>query len=145
MRRNFRARGFSLVELVVTIIIAGILAAIVIPQFNQPEIESSWFYEQVKAGVRYAQREAVAQRRCVFVDVSASQVRLFYGDASCAITATPVTQLATGQAYVLDAPSGLTLTPATFSFNGLGQPSAGVALTVGASAITVTAETGYVR
>jgi len=118
MTREVRARGFSLVELVVTIIIAGILAAIVIPQFNQPEIESSWFYEQVKAGVRYAQREAVAQRRCVFVDVSASQVRLFYGDASCAITATPVTQLATGQAYVLDAPSGLTLTPATFPATG---------------------------
>jgi len=33
----------------------------------------------------------------------------------------------------------------TKAFNGLGQPSAGVALTVGASTITVTAETGYVR
>ena len=138
--------GFSLIELVVVILIAGILAALALPNFNQPQIDATWFHEQAKAAVRYAQREAVAQRRCVFVSVSATQLQLFYGDANCAVTATPLTQITTGGAYVLTAPTGVTLAPApsSFSFNGLGQ-SAGAALTVAGKTITVTAETGYVR
>jgi MSHA pilin protein MshC len=149
-----RARGFSMLELVVVIVIAGILAALAIPRFTDSESKATWFHEQVKAGVRYAQRQAVAQRRCVFVQVSATQVKLFYGDASCAITATPLTFLTTiaagkapGDAYVLDAPSGVTITSdvTPFSFNGLGQPSAPVSLSVGGRGITVAAETGYVQ
>ena len=35
--------------------------------------------------------------------------------------------------------------PFSFSFNALGQPSAGVTLTVAGRTITVTAETGYVK
>ncbi|OGA64330.1 MAG: hypothetical protein A3G83_00760 [Betaproteobacteria bacterium RIFCSPLOWO2_12_FULL_68_20] len=140
MTREVRARGFSLVELVVTIIIAGILAAIVIPQFNIGQFESGWFYEQVKAAVRYAQRQAVAQRRTTYVEVQASQLRLCY-DAGCT---TRLTQL-TGQEYVLSAPDGVTLSPVgTFSFNGLGQ-SAGATIAVGGQSITVNAETGYVQ
>ena len=143
------ARGFSLVELVVTLIIAGILAALVIPNLNQQQIDASWFQEQVKSALRYAQREAVAQRRCVFVSVSASQLQLFYGDANCAVTATPLTQIGTGAAYALTAASGVTFTapppPFSFSFNGLGQPSVAVPMVVGGKSVTVTAETGYVK
>lgn len=141
------SRGFTLAELIITIVIAGVLAAIAIPQFNQPQIDAAWFHEQVRSEVRYAQRTAVAQRRCVFVSVSAPQVSLRYGDASCAITATPVTQLGTGQAFTLTAPTGVAVSasPNPFSFNGLGQPSAAATVTVGAKTITVNAETGYVQ
>jgi MSHA pilin protein MshC len=149
-----RAPGFSILELVVTLVIAGILAAIAIPRFTDSESKATYFHGQVKAAVRYAQRQAVAQRRCVFVEVSATQVKLFYGDASCAITGTPLTFLTTiasgkapGDPYVLDAPSGVTITSnvTPFSFNGLGQPSAPVSLSVGGTGITVVAETGYVQ
>ena len=145
-------KGFSLIELVVVILLTAILAAVALPRFTDTESKATWFHEQVKGGLRYAQRQAVAQRRCVFVQVAATDVKLFYGDSSCVITATPLTFMSTsaegtapGDPFALAAPSGVTLSPVTtFSFNGLGQPSAGVSLSVAGKSITVAAETGYV-
>lgn len=142
-----RASGFTLTELIVVLVIAGILAAIAMPLFRQPEFDAAWFHEQARSTVRYAQRTAIAQRRCVFVSVAAPNLSLFYGDANCAITATPVVDLARGANVTVSAPSGISFSaaPNPFRFNGLGQPSAAASITVGARTITVNAETGYVQ
>ena len=139
-----RIRGFTLAELVIVIVIAAILAAIAIPQFNQPAIDAAWFHEQARAGVRYAQRTAVAQRRPVFVVVEAGPaLALCYADPCGA----RVRELATGNNFVLTAPTGvaLSISVSPLSFNGLGQPSAAATVTVGARTITINAETGYVQ
>jgi len=89
----------------------------------------------------------VAQRRCVFVSVTPTQLSLLYGDASCAITGSAVRDLAKDQAFVLSAPTGIALSaaPNPFSFNGLGQPSAAATVGVAGKTIIVNAESGYVQ
>jgi len=136
--------GYSLAELVIVIAIAAVLAALAIPLFNQPQIDATWYHEQVRAGVRYAQRTAVAQRRQVFVLVEAGpRLALCYADPCGA----RVTELSTGNIFVLNAPTGLALSisASPLSFNGLGRPSSGATVNVGGKPVTINAETGYVQ
>lgn len=133
--------GFSLLELVVVMVLTGILAAVAIPHFTNSESKATWYSEQVKAAVRYAQRQAVAQRRNVYVCIASSSVTLAY-DAGCS---SALVQPGSTAAYALAAPSDVALAASIFSFNSLGQPSSAQSLNVAGHAITVEAETGYVH
>jgi MSHA pilin protein MshC len=137
-----RAAGFTLMELVVSLVILGIVAALAIPYFSKTDTDVTWFHEQVRAAVRYAQKQAIAQRRTVYVCTSASDIRLGY-DAACA----SLLQRLTGEAALFAVPSGVSLSASAspFSFNPLGQPSAAVSLDVSGRAVSVAAETGYVQ
>jgi len=144
-RSTRTARGFTLLELVIVIMILGILAAVTAANFDQKSIDQTWFLEQVKSALRYAQKTAIAQRRVIYVVVNPTpnKLSLCY-DAGCA---SPVSSIASSAAFVLTAPSGVILTASTspFTFNGLGQPSAAVTLAVNGSPVSVSAETGYVQ
>lgn len=139
--------GYSLIEMVVVMVIVAILAAIAIPRFTGSETSATWYHEQVTAAVRYAQRQAVAQRRTVYVCVAGTDLSVSYvvgcGDAT-AISNAAVIEIP----RKFSAPSGVSLSssPASFSFNPLGQPTplAGATVTLTGHSIVVTAETGYV-
>ncbi|MGH8737001.1 MAG: pilus assembly FimT family protein [Burkholderiales bacterium] len=140
------ARGFTLLELVTVIVVLGIIAVVTAANFDQKSIDETWFLEQIKSAVRYAQKTAIAQRRLIYVSVNPSaphQLALCY-DAACA---SPVSTLSSSSAFVLTPPSGVILTASSspFTFNGLGQPSSGVTLAVNGRPVTVSAETGYVQ
>lgn len=140
--RVFAAQsGFTMVELVMTIVILGIISAVAIPKFFDNSVfQSRGFADQVKATVRYAQKAAIAQHRFVCVAVAANAVTLTQGtSAICGGILAGYTPIA--------APGGITVSNANFSFDTLGKPSAAQSLTVSgnAAALVVEAETGYVH
>lgn len=150
-RFRTRATGFTVVELVVTLVIVGILAAIALPRFqDNTAFTQRGFYDEVKAALRYAQKLAIAKRREVCVDFPPGQVVLTFNPTTVAGAACTSAVNLPGQSapYIVAVPAGVALVPsANFRFNGLGQPTPApvtLSLTGRALPITVAAETGYV-
>ncbi|CAG0939461.1 hypothetical protein GALLN_00636 [Gallionellaceae bacterium] len=154
------ARGFTLVELVTTIVILGILAAMVAPRFfERNAFESRGFYDQVISALRYAQKAAIAQNRFVCVDFpTSSSLKLTYDPvapsaAHLTMTACPGGSDLAGPAgaapYSVSSSSASFAIPlpAPFYFDALGRPSAAGAITISGYAIPimVEAETGHVH
>lgn len=154
--RAMNQRGFTLVELIAIMIIAGILAVAAIPRFfDRNTFESRGFYDQLISTLRYAQKTAVAQHRFVCVALAANSIILTYDPISPSAThvaaTCPGSNLTgpTGAApYTVTAPSGVTMAGYTaFNFDALGKPSAAQSITLSgySTAITVEAVTGYVH
>lgn len=63
-----RQSGFTLVELVVTMIIIGIMAFVAIPKFNAiGAFDARGHADQLESYLRFAQKSALAQRRYVSI------------------------------------------------------------------------------
>jgi MSHA pilin protein MshC len=146
-------RGFTLVELIVTMIVIGILAVTMMPRFaNTAVFRERRFYDATLAILRYAQKSAVAQRRIVCVTFAAnSSITLtidtnFNDGGACQ---TPLTGPAGGAPHTLAPTADVTFTavPANFTFLPSGAASADRVMTVSgmpATPITVVAATGNV-
>ncbi|TDM09474.1 MAG: prepilin-type cleavage/methylation domain-containing protein [Ideonella sp. MAG2] len=77
-RRTDRPRwavqqGFTLMELIAVIVIAGVLAVVVLPKFEVATGSGGRVYaDSLRAGLRYARAVAVGHRRLVCVDINAN-------------------------------------------------------------------------
>jgi len=165
-----RSPGFTLVELVATLAIVAILALVIAPRFAERRVfDTRGFFDQCQAVVRHAQKVAIAQRRMVFIDITAGRIGACF-DAPCtqrvppplgylqsttpAGASNPTAANCANDANWLcaGAPSDVTLATLipSFSFNGLGRPSLGAALLVSVQGepvrtFTIEHETGYVH
>jgi len=148
--------GFSLVELVTVIMVVAIVAAVTIPRFvGTDSFASRGSFDQAIETIRYAQKTAIAWRQEIHVCVTANTVAA----AAAAGCATPLGHPTTGAPLLTGMPSGVTLTPVNFRFNGIGRPldnggnpsgmiTVAVNSTIAgdpARQIVVEAETGYVH
>jgi Tfp pilus assembly protein FimT len=158
------AKGFTLIELVVIMIITAVIATVVMARWNLDPVKRSSTVRKVVADVRYTQKLAVTtQRRAglafnangysVFSDISVAAAALSPGDP-CSTDAANAFIVDFTQARCREY-SGVTIAPAvTIAFDPMGMPvdaggnalaTQNITLTLGgASVITVEAGTGRV-
>lgn len=136
-------------------VIIGILAVVAIPKLSGGSgFDERGFRDRVVAGLRYAQKSAIASRRTVCASfssppASASFRLAAFGAVNCAVgvpligpEGTPLVVTATGSV-------SFSALPADVIFDAAGRPGAAALINVSglpaALAITVEAETGYVH
>lgn len=159
-------RGFTLVELVMTMIVVGILAVVVLPRFDLLSgFDEIGYRDQVKATLEYARKAAVAQRRYVCVQRTDNNLAVTIDldipegrTSGICPRQQPLTLPGSNDTGI--SPRGSTTllpTSATYVvFDALGRPWTSASTTVSTSAsftvhgdadypITVEAETGYVH
>jgi MSHA pilin protein MshC len=144
--------GFTLIELVTTMVIAGIMTATMLPRFTGSHgFEERGFHDEALAALRYAQKTAISHRRLTCIAFTATTITVTIASANPAVACdtdlvgpngkTPYKIEATGTAQFSAVPTGLTFSP-------LGQPSTAtqvLAFTDLPLTVTVEAETGYVH
>jgi MSHA pilin protein MshC len=143
-------RGFTLVELVMVMMIAGVLATVAAPRMiDRSAFQTRGGAAEVRTALRYAQKLAMAKNREVCVMTAGTGLTLNFNPTMTtgAACSQPVIRPGEGNPYVVTLPVALTAGVA-FRFDRQGRPSPNVAvnLTVGGSVlITVERETGYVQ
>jgi MSHA pilin protein MshC len=161
--------GFTLIELIMVLVLAGILAIVVMPNFSGNALPERGFHDAVWSTVAHARRTAVASRRYTCVTVTAgtgstATVAVTRDandpDAVAAVNCTvavalPSPKSSCGATNLVCAPSGVALGgTASLVFDPLGRLVTAPKIVAGSAAaitvsnqpdITVQPDTGYVQ
>ena len=143
--------GFTLVELVMTIMIMGILAAVVGPRFFDRKVfDERLFFEETVSAVRYAQKLALASGCLTQVSLDDKNGYRLRRAANCA-SGEYVAEVQGPDGQIpfanTEVPTGVSVSATNFPvvFDSLGRPSGAASATIGAFTFSVTAETGLVQ
>ncbi|MEW6311518.1 MAG: prepilin-type N-terminal cleavage/methylation domain-containing protein [Pseudomonadota bacterium] len=143
-------RGFTLVELIMTLVIIGFLAAVVGPRFFDREVfDERLFFEETVSAVRYAQKLALASGCLTQVSLGAGGYRLRRAANCTSGGFSAEVQGPDGQTPFAntEVPAGVSVSTTNFPvvFDSQGRPSGAASATIGAFTFSVTAETGLVQ
>ena len=154
--RVFSCGGFTTVELIVTIVILGVLAAVAGPKFfSAGKFEELGFADVAANATRYAHKLALASGCATRVRLTASEIVLFQRETDCTTgNFTSAVARVGGTDWVEAVPAGVVVSPMDIYFDNKGRPfdhATAIALTspltvsIGTRSFNVEAETGYVH
>lgn len=148
-----------MVELIVVMVLAGILAAYALPKVSGAigARDDAW-HDSLQGALRFAQKGAVARRRLTCVSISATAVTITSATANPSTTCSASINGPNGSATFAsstNSSSSTSVSPAGVIYfqpdgrvttDGAGSTAANRTITMaGASSITVHGETGYVE
>lgn len=151
--------GFTMPELVIVMVIAGILAAYAMPKmYAALNLRDDAWHDALLSSLRYAQKSAVARRRLTCVDITATTVAITTAVVNPASACTaPMTGPDGASTFATSAngSSATTVSPAGVIYfqpdgratsDGAGATASSRTISMsGASSISVLGETGYVQ
>ena len=147
--------GFTLVELVVVMVLAAVLAIFAVPRFiSMSDFNARGFHDETLALMRYAQKTAIAQRRTVCVVFAPDSATLGLDADQNSATGTNGCEASVAGPrgdnpgrVAARSPVVYATTPTAVTFDALGQPGAGQTIQVlgAAQQIVIEAVTGYVH
>lgn len=115
-------RGFTLVELVITLVLTGILAAVIAPRFfNRDDYDAAFFHAQLLDACRYGQLLATSSGCHVQLSLTSNSFQLD-GDSNCLGSATPVMNGAIINPATFDTNTLSATTPGTVTLSGFSSP-----------------------
>lgn len=135
-RMAARSLGFTLIELITTLVILGVLSVYAISRFfDRSTFDTRAYYDIAQGMLRYGQKLAIAQNTSVYVRLNGSSVALCY-DAACSRPVTAPAGSNSGSSatkaacsgsttWYCEAPTGnagYTTTNSAFYFSPQGKP-----------------------
>lgn len=149
---NQQHNGFTLVELVTTMVLISILAVAAVSTFNKSDFEERGFFDELIQAVRYAQKVAVTSSCEVQVSLTANSYSLNLpnqGDCgtSPASYPNPVPGPKAGQ-FQGSTPVGISIgwsASSSIIFDASGAASSAQTITVGGFSFQIHGPTGYVE